>query len=263
MTDLRRIEETVVPGKRLGRHVDHEARALAQPYAGPRAAVQSVTWPRAIPILDQGDVGSCTGNAMTGALGTGPVYAGLPASHPALDEAEALAIYSAAEVIDGNGPYPPNDYGSSGPSAARAAENAGLIGGSAHYTDLDSTLQALMAGPVCIGINWYTSFDSPSPDGTVAIAPGATVRGGHEVLVRIVDASAEMIGLDNSWGTSYGVGGSFKMSFSTLAQLLSEEGDATAPSPLAPAPAPVPVPVPVPKPGWWAEFTRWLEEFFS
>ena len=32
---VQRIEEHVVPGKRLGRHVDVRLRQLARPYAGP------------------------------------------------------------------------------------------------------------------------------------------------------------------------------------------------------------------------------------
>ena len=57
-----------------------------------------------------------------------------------------------------------------------------------------------------------------------------------------------MIGLDNSWGTSYGVNGSFRMGFAALEQLLAENGDCTAPQPLK-VPAPVPGPAPEPQPG--------------
>lgn len=264
---LQYIDEVVVPGKRLGRHVDPRLRQLARPYQGVRKAIASVTWERNIPILDQGDVGSCTGNAMTGALGTGPLFAALPPG-AVLDENEALKLYSQAEVIDGDGPYPPQDNGSTGPSVAKAAEDDGLVSGFTHYTDLDSTLQALMDGPVILGINWYSSFDTPAADGTVSIAADAYVRGGHEVLARSVDTAAQMIGLDNSWGTSYAVNGSFKMSYATLQRLLEENGDCTAPEPLkAPAPPapqpPSPQPAPQPKPDWWDEFIKWLEQFFG
>lgn len=238
---IHRIEETVVPGKRLGRHVDTRLRQLARPYAGTRKTVTSVSWPRNIPILDQGDVGACTGNAMTGALGSGPLFAALPAG-VTLDEAEALKLYSEAETIDGDGPYPPNDNGSTGPSAAKAAEDNGLISGFGHYAELDSTLQALMDGPVILGVNWYSSFDTPAADGTVSIAKDAYVRGGHEVVARIVDAAAQTIGLDNSWGTSYGTAGSFTMSWATLKRLLEENGDCTAPQPLTAPASPSPVP---------------------
>ncbi len=263
MTDVRYIPERIVEGKRLGRHEHVAENMAAVPFEGPRQAVQSVTWARKIPILDQGDVGSCTGNAMTGALGTENIYDSLPSSHPALNESEALNLYSAAETIDGDGPYPPNDNGSTGPSVAKAAQNAGFVSGYKHYTDLDSALQALMLGPVIIGINWYDSFDTPASDGTVSIAPGATVRGGHEIVARIVDAENSMIGLDNSWGTSWGVDGSFKMSYATYTQLLSEGGDCTSFTDLTPTPVP-PTPTPSPKkPSWWTEFIDWAESLFK
>lgn len=249
---IQHIDEIVVPGKRLGRHVDTRLRQLARPYAGRRKPVVSVAWERNIPILDQGGVGACTGNAMAGALGTGPLFAALPAG-TVLDENEALKLYSEAEVIDGDGPYPPNDNGSTGPSVAKAAEDDGLVSGFTHYADLGSVLQALMDGPVILGVNWYSSFDAPAADGTVSFSPDAYVRGGHEVLARSVDTAARMIGLDNSWGDSYGVNGSFKMSYGTLTRLLAENGDCTAPqpakAPAVPVPAPGPTPAPQPAPG--------------
>jgi hypothetical protein len=268
MFEIHTIEERTIPGKRLGRHINHTARMAARAYAGPRVTVASVNWTRHTPILDQGDVGSCTGNAMTGALGTGPLWDSLPPGHPSLDEAEALALYSAAEVIDGSGPYPPNDDGSTGPSVARAALNARLIAGDVTYTDLDSVLQALMRGPVILGINWYSSFDNPAADGTVSISRAAYIRGGHEVLARIVDVNSQTIGLDNSWGTSWGLAGSFRMGYSTVGRLLAEQGDCTAftplqPPPPSPTPAPTPTPAPSGKPDWWDGFVLWAESHWT
>jgi hypothetical protein len=246
-----RIPEIVVPGMRLGRHVRHDSRSLAYLHTlRPGIVLADVLWQRQIPILDQGDTGSCTGNAMDGALGTDPLWADLPAGHALLDEAEALRIYSAAETIDGDGPYPPNDNGSSGLSVAQAALNNGLISGYTHCTDVASTQDALMSGPVIVGINWYDSMDAPDANGLVAISPQAVVRGGHEVLVRGMSLADGLLHLDNSWGQSWGLGGSFSMSVGTYARLLSEQGDCTVPLPLdRPAPVPTPPgPVPIPTP---------------
>jgi hypothetical protein len=244
-----RIPEQVVPGKRLGRHIRHDSRSLAylhQPEPG-RAAVSQL-WPRHIPILDQGDVGSCTGNAEVGADGTGPLFDALPAGHPALNEAEALRIYSAAETIDGDGPYPPNDNGSSGLSVAQAAKAAGLISGYTHCLAVTAMVSALQSGPVIIGINWYDSFDRPDKSsGLISVSPNAYVRGGHEVLVRGVDVTSQRFHADNSWGTSYGVNGSFQFSWATMSRLLAEQGDCTVLLPLS-VPAPVPTPTPTPTP---------------
>lgn len=237
----------------LGRHVHHDSRNLLYPYQRTAPVLKTVLLARHIPILDQGQVGSCTGNGEVGCLGTDPNFAALPAG-TVLDEAEALKIYSGAETIDGDGPYPPNDNGSSGPSAAKAAMQLGLISGYVHCLSLNDVLDALQTQAVSIGINWYDSFDNPDSTGLLVISPGAQVRGGHEPMLRGIDVDAQTVFGDNSWGTSWGVNGSFSMGWATLERLLAEQGDGTvsvplsqpAPVPVPPAPVPVPVPVPVP-----------------
>jgi hypothetical protein len=244
-----RLPEQVMPGRRLGRHVVHDSRSLQylhQPRDG--EVPQTMLWLRHIPILDQGDVGSCTGNALVGAVGTSPVDDALPATHPALDENEALRIYSEAEVIDGDGPYPPNDYGSSGLSVCKAAQHDGLISGYTWATSVTGMVSALQNGPVLIGINWYDSFDSPAGDGTIAISAGAQVRGGHELVLRGVDVTARRFKGDNSWGDGWGDHGSFQLTWDTMTRLLDEQGDCAVPLPLT-APVPVPTPTPTPAPG--------------
>lgn len=241
---VRHIPEEVIAGKRLGRHVRIDSRSAQYLHRAPRRDVQAQLWPRSIPILDQGNLGSCTGNAMTGALGTSPDFDSLPAGHPALDENEALSLYSAATKLDPyNGSYPPTDTGSDGLSVCKAAKNAGLISGYTHCTDLATMEQALQSGPVIVGVNWYSSFDTPNGSGYVAISSGAYVRGGHEFVVRGIDPATKMFHADNSWGTGYGASGSFSFSYDTMARLLAEQGDCTVPVPLS-APAPTPTPTP-------------------
>lgn len=242
-----RIEEHIVPGKRLGRHIRHDSRSLAYRHQQSGAPVQSVLHARHIPILNQGDVGACTGNAETGALGTDPFFAGLAAAGKQLDgEQTALALYSAAETIDGDGPYPPNDNGSCGLSVCKAAQNAGLIAGYTHCLSLADVLDALQDRPVIVGTNWYDSFDTPGSSGLITITPGAQVRGGHEYVARGVDAEKQLVFFDNSWGAAWGDAGSFSCSWDTLERLLAEQGDGTVSVPLG-SPAPVPA-APVPDP---------------
>jgi hypothetical protein len=274
MSTQRQIPETVVEGKRLGRHVNHDDRSLL--YALPEADTQvTVLWNREIPVLDQGNVGSCTGNAATGALGTLPDYeTQLFPAGTVLDENEALSLYSAAEVIDGDGPYPPNDNGSSGLSVAQAAKNAGLCSGYVHALSIAAAHSAIQSGPFMIGSNWYTSFDEPDATGLVSVTPEATVRGGHEYECIGYDAADDLWHLVNSWGTSYGAAGHFYYTSTTFAQLLAEEGDVTAlvplsqptpvPTPPQPTPTPVPTPTPIPTPpegvvAWLKAFADWIE----
>src|SRR5258708_38287249 len=95
-----------------------------------------------------------------GCIGSGALFGALPLSAPLLTEDEAVALYSAAEKIDGGTGYPPEDAGSSGLSTALAARNAGLISGFVHCLSLADVFDALQAHPFSIGINWYDSFDS-------------------------------------------------------------------------------------------------------
>jgi Papain family cysteine protease len=241
----RQIPEVHVDGKPLGRHVRHDSRSL-QYLVQPDGTVATARWDRVIPVLNQGSIGSCTGNAATGALGTQPDYASLASLVGAgleLNESEAVKLYSAAETIDGDGPYPPNDHGSSGLSVAKAALNSGLISGYTHITSIAAAQTAIQTGPFIVGSDWYTSFDTPDSNGLVAIAAGATVRGGHEYECIGYNAESDLWEMVNSWGTTYGVEGHFFYSTATFEALLASQGDATVLLPLSvPAPAPTPPP---------------------
>jgi hypothetical protein len=241
------IPWTTAPGDHplpLGRNLYHDSRNRAYPWLAKNRRLTSQDWPRHIPMLNQDQVGACTGFEEVGALGTSPVFDALPAGHPALDDKLGLLIYSGAETIDGDGPYPPNDNGSSGPSAAQVAKNLGLISGYQHCFSLNELLDALEDGPVGIGSNWYDSMDRPGSSGMVLVSPNAVIRGGHEYLCRGKDMKEKVLHFDNSWGTSFGINGSFMYTFDTMERLLGEQGDATVSVPLS-VPAPIPVPVPV------------------
>jgi len=263
-----RIPEYVVPGKRLGRHIHIDSRSADYPFvpeAGPRE-LTSVLWNRRIPILDQGQLGSCTGNALVGAVGSDPDFATLSAAVQAtLNEALAVKVYSKATALDPYpGQYPPDDTGSDGIDACKAAQGFGLISGYTHSTDLASMQQAVMERPVIIGINWYDSFDSPASDGTVSITRGAQVRGGHEIEVVGMDPATSMFRMANSWSDGWGDNGYFQFSFATMTRLLGEGGDVTVPLPLSsPPPPPPPGPAPLDREvalnavaGPWAAQTR-------
>jgi hypothetical protein len=219
-----RQPEAVVPGKRLGRHIHIDPRSAAHP-AELAAAVVSVRHACAGLPLNQGDIGSCTANALVGALNTMPHWS---PGRPTLAEPDAVALYSAETALEGQ-PYPPDDPGGSGTEVCQAALNAGMLDGYQHATGIDEALGALVIRPVICGINWFTSFDAPDARGVVAVAPGATVRGGHEVLATGIDAQAELVWFYNSWGPGYGLAGRFALSFQTLSTLLAQGGDVTVP----------------------------------
>lgn len=272
MIRTRHIPERPVEGRPLGRHVRHDDRSRRYPvHAVDPATLTSVRHERHIPVLNQGALGSCTGNAAEGALGSGDLLAAIPAGHPQrptgdaeTDERQAVALYSAATRLDGfPGQWPPDDTGSDGLSVAKAAKRAGLISGYRHAFGLEAALTALAERPVITGINWYSTFDEPDGDGLIEIGRGAVLRGGHEVVVDELDVEARRVGFTNSWGEGWGLGGRAYMSWDTWGRLLREQGDVTVFVPLD-QPAPTPEPDPDdPADDCLSEFLALLRQFFQ
>lgn len=227
-----RIEQRFLGGHPLGRHVNHDPRSLAPQFlVAETDEPVSRWWRRYTPILDQGSLGSCTGNAITGLLGTAPFYGSLYQARKGglmLDENLAVELYERATSIDPfPGEYPPTDTGSDGLSACKAAQERSLIGQYNHITSLAAAHNAIKTGPFIIGSNWYEGFDNPDSHGFVSIS--GQVRGGHEYECVGYSAAYGRWKLVNSWGTGWSVGGYFHYSDETFAQLLSEWGDATVP----------------------------------
>lgn len=219
------IDEEAVAGRRLGRHVLHDPRSLG--FVAPQAPKVASVQHKATGLpLDQGKIGSCTANALCGALNSQPDFRG----GTRRTEDDAVSLYEQETKLEGK-PYPPNDPGGSGLEVCKAAKQLGWISSYTHAFGLQQALQALVVRPVITGVNWYSSFDAPDAQGLVAIAPGAKVRGGHEVVADGIDADKELVWFWNSWGTRWGKGGRFCMSFATWDHLLKERGDVTVPLP--------------------------------
>lgn len=248
---------------RLGRHVEHDPRSLQYAHGVlPKSAIKSVAWTRRIPILDQGSLGSCTGNAGTGLLGTDSAgrtasttvtisAAGAAASHGlftagehTLDEVFAVALYSLATILDGvSGKYPPTDTGSTGLGVGKALKALGLASGYTHAFSLAALNSALQSGPVMIGIEWLQSMFDTATDGRILLDKTSPIAGGHELELSKFDAATGEYWVPNSWNTSWGKDGWGYFTAADLAWLLSQQGDVTVPS-LVPAPQPTPTPPP-------------------
>jgi hypothetical protein len=252
-----------------GRHVEHDPRSLSFAQGVlPRSAVKSVDWTRRIPILDQGNVGSCTGNATTGLLGTDALgytasatvtisAAGAAASHGVftqgvytLDEDFALKVYRLNTILDGiPGEYPAEDTGSSGVACGKSLKALGLATGYKHAFSIDALKSALQSGPVLLGIPWLNSMFDTATDGRISVKASSGVAGGHEIECSKYDAVNGRFWIPNSWGESWGVKGWAYFSEADLSYLLSQQGDVTVPALSAPSPDPTPVPpTPIPAP---------------
>jgi hypothetical protein len=235
----RRYDEAVTEGMRLGRNLWLDARSLA--YAVENDAqrmgrkLSNQHWERVIPILDQGQLGSCTGNAGTGALGTQPFYdkagkaaLGSTSGDAGTDERFAVQLYSDATKIDPYpGTYPPSDTGSSGLAICKVLRARGTIRGYTWATTATGYLQLLQSGPVMQGMPFYNAFFNPDKNGFIdsnSHWPSSGIAGGHEVEAVGVDInssnmSASVITFANSWGTGWGDAGYFRMRLATYSRM--------------------------------------------
>jgi hypothetical protein len=231
--------ETEHEGRRLGRHQWLDGRSLA--YMVENSArdmsggLVSQVWTRHLPILDQGHLGSCTGNAGIGALGTDPFFdaVGRDALGDAADDpdgAEELAVklYEDATIADGYpGTYPPDDTGSSGLAVCKVLKARGTIRGYRWARSAHGFLRLLQFGPVLQGMPWYEAFFEPDRDGFIDANPAwpsSGDAGGHEVEAIGVELSEDdvfdsAIVYCNSWGTGWGQEGRFRMRLRTYEKL--------------------------------------------
>lgn len=236
MIHTARIPEERIPDKPLGRHIEHDDASWDHAFAGEILSfsqLKSIMHVRAGGPLNQGNIGACTGNATAGAIDTQPLH---EAGMVTLKEQGALKIYGLATKLDSiPGTYPPDDTGSTGLSAAKAAHQLGYIGSYSHAFNMMAALSAMMVGPVITGINWYEGFDTPDPNTGLCRIAGE-IRGGHEIeeigFVLMPTLDDCLIIAENSWGTSWGakidgVPGRFCYTVETKQTLLSQQGDVT------------------------------------
>lgn len=227
------IERLPMP-RGFGRHVEHDERSRGfaiEDQVDELLPARSVLHQRWSPILDQGQLGSCTGNAATGLMGCAPFSQSASAAAP-FDERFAVDTYSRATRIDGiDGEYPPTDTGSSGLAVAKVLKSEGLIRRYDHVFTVAGLLHTLQLQPVLVGIAWYEAMTQPDEHGVVRI--GGEIEGGHEIVCRGyehgLDDRDSYLFLDNSWSSRWGDAGSFRMSVYTWCQLREQQADVVVP----------------------------------
>jgi hypothetical protein len=273
----RRLPEANYATLRLGRHINHDSRsvAFAEPVL-PKGAVSSVNWTRRIPILNQGNLGSCTGNAATGLLGTDFANrtattsvtvsaAGAAASHGVfaagvhqLNEDFAVKLYSLATILDSfSGQYPPTDTGSSGLGVAKALVALGLADKYTHAFSLAAVNSALQKGPVIVGTVWMNSMFNTDSDGHIKVDKNSGEAGGHELELPRFELETGRYWFPNSWDTDWGLDGWGYVTTDELTWLLSQQGDVTVPNLITAPVPPSPTPTGDPDVDLIAAFSAW------
>lgn len=202
-------------------------------------------------VDDVDALGSCTGNAATAALSVllsakECRTAGLDTTHAAEAETFAIRLYADATTRDQWHDYtwPSNDCGSSGLGVAKALKARGLIGSYKTATSAEELCLLLQDGPVLMGMPWKAAFDEPA--GPLALLDGipnwrdSPTVGGHEVCITALESVAvdetagrlipahTILRVQNSWNSSFGDAGSFRMSLAVF-QALRDQIDLLAP----------------------------------
>jgi hypothetical protein len=220
---------------RLKRHYRRDSRSKLFIHDTRKLSIVTVQWALRTAVLNQGQVGKCTAEATEGVLATDPYYspqvvAAWDANWGSFDDAGTDQFYNSEEGLDGDGPYPPQDNGSSGLTSATVLRDAGLIPSWTQTFDVPDTLKALSQGPVSIGIPFFNSMMTPNADGILTIDPTSGLAGGHQMCVDGYDSLRDLLHVRNSWGTDWGVGGWCWISstdFGTLLTYPQFPGDVT------------------------------------
>lgn len=247
------VQERLPFHPKLGRNYRVDSRSLAYPYVPALCAQTDGDWQRFVGPFDQGNLGSCTGNAAIGCMATGPYYSTV--TNPggdftgayALTEEGAVTCYSDATTLDSfPGQYEPTDTGSDGTAVAQALKNAGMISGYTHATTGKLARLALGEGPIIVGMKWFNSMFEAGAGGMMVVDRSSGLAGGHEIVFDKIDVDKGQVWFTQSWGPEWGVErdgvpGRAWFTFDDFDSLIDDEGDATV-FVLRTAPAPTPIP---------------------
>lgn len=168
-------------------------------------------------ILDQGDTEHCVGFGWADWADSDP-------TEEHYTDADGNAIYYEAKVIDGE---PGQEDGSTVRSGAIAMKNRTRLAGYAFGTiaEAEAWIKA-GKGVIVVGTDWTNDMFNPDANGYVT--PTGGVAGGHCYVMSGVLDSEEAYLFTNSWGTSWGLSGQFKMKKSDFATLFADNGEACA-----------------------------------
>jgi len=222
-----------MPPHELGRkpHPDTPRAASLYPVlARPDYKMSTATvrwWWQGGAWLDQGQTGTCVGNAFAHRRADAPV------PETGINEAYARALYVAAS---GDTTL---QQGTSGLAACREMKQEGIIS-AYHWVTTPGELRntILELGTVCVGVNWYNSmFEPKAKYGTrrayFTVDHSSGLAGGHEFVINGIDLAPSsgppFYRMKNSWSQDWpGNGvlgpGTARFALTDLESLIFNEG---------------------------------------
>lgn len=194
------------------------------------------------PVEDQGNLGSCTGNAWAGALEFLELKSGVP-----FVDISRLFIYYQERSIEGTvredagaeirtgakalakvgacsepvWPYQVKRFAVKPPADAYADAAKRRITEYLRCDGLAACLESLAEGfPVVFGFSVYSDFEGERVARTGVLntpQPGERMLGGHAVLMVGYDDTTQRVLVRNSWGAKWGIRGYFTMPYGYIA----------------------------------------------
>lgn len=210
---------------------DHLYMLVGKPKELPHSIDLRIAMP---PVYDQGSLGSCTGNAIAGAIdfldkrSTTPsrlfIYYNERAMEGTIKQDAGAYIRDGIKSVNKLGvcdetkwPYVVGKFANKPNKTAFAQAAQRKVLGYQRITSLQSMKTCLASGkPFVFGFSVYESFES---DHVAALGvidlprPGERVLGGHAVLAVGYDDFSQRLIVRNSWGADWGQKGYFSMPY--------------------------------------------------
>lgn len=165
--------------------------------------------------LDQGSTGHCVGFGWAGWSDAEPI-------ENTYGNSDGHSIYYECKVIEGD---PGNEDGAYVRDGAKAMLSRKRLSTYAFANTVDDVVSWLRVhGPLVIGTDWTDDMFDPDSNGFVK--PTGQVAGGHCYLLYGIKGTS--LKFKNSWGDSWGIGGSFYMDVADFKVLMQSYGEAVA-----------------------------------